>query len=853
MLAWIGVAVLSVSWLFGVGYYHPAHWVAWSATVLVGTALLLKTNPGRATRAQLLTVLIVLLPAIYLVPWPYRIAPLLLAVGAAILLIPHRWSWPGHIAGAALGAGFVLLLQGLALSGYEAVTARSHELPPPLPDVIGGAARLLGIEVGVHGTTLALGSMRETHRLGATWELLLDPVTWCFVAGGAAWLLWTSWTASPHAPRWRRLALGLLGLLLPIAFWLPVRAALLMAIYLHDVLRTDYDAPLVAMRLFWNSWLHLVMLAVPVLCAWRFIPRPDGKDKLPEPAKLSLPAGWATCALVALAAAVLTAAVCWDPVGTRKQGRVIFEEYNPDPEKVWERTDKPFDTEWYGHLSGYNYYCIYDYCSRFYDVSRLTEPITDRRLEACDVLIVKVPTRPFSPAESRSIRRFVERGGGLLLIGEHTNVFRSGTYLNGIARRFGFRFRHDCLFGIDKVFKQKYNPPMLPHPVVQHMPPLDFATSCSIDPAGSSGRAVIRAVGLKNKMADYHVDNYYPQPSNRADMRYGAFVQLWSMRHGKGRVLAFSDSTIFSNFSTFEPGKPELMLGMIEWLNRRDRMVDPRPWLTVLGLILLLGAAWTVRRWDIWPPILVAAGLLGWSAAAAGVGLAHRVAMPPPTPQRPFVQVIMDRTVSDAQLPVNGFISGEDRGFGIFERWILRLGYFTARRLGADVFRGDLAVFAYPNKTVSEAFRRQLVAYVEAGGNVLVIDSPNNENSTAGELLEPFDLSTGAPTAGGMLQTPQGWPSVPSEEALTVAGGTPFIFLSEKPVATRQRHGKGSVTVVGFGHRFCDARMGVTGDVEPDEALREVFELQFLLVRSMVEAGLDELATQPEANNVTQP
>ena len=53
-------------------------------------------------------------------------------------------------------------------------------------------------------------------------------------------------------------------------------------------------------------------------------------------------------------------------------------------------------------------------------------------------------------------------------------------------------------------------------------------------------------------------------------MRYGAFNQLWATRHGSGRVLAWTDSTIFSNFSAFEPGKTELMLGMLEWLNRRS-------------------------------------------------------------------------------------------------------------------------------------------------------------------------------------------------------------------------------------------------------------------------------------------
>ena len=72
--------------------------------------------------------------------------------------------------------------------------------------------------------------------------------------------------------------------------------------------------------------------------------------------------------------------------------------------EVWERTDKPFDTKWYGNMSGYNYYCIFDYCGRYYDVSRLTKPVDDAALQACDVLILKIPTRLLCSRRNRCHR-----------------------------------------------------------------------------------------------------------------------------------------------------------------------------------------------------------------------------------------------------------------------------------------------------------------------------------------------------------------------------------------------------------------------------------------------------------------
>ena len=108
--------------------------------------------------------------------------------------------------------------------------------------------------------------------LGATWELLLDPVTFLFLIGGAVLL---SWQAGPRylaSSAWFRRLAGPLKLLGLVALWLPIRAGLLMSIFLQGVLRTEYEQPLNSVYWFWSGWTHLAMLIVPVLLAWRFCP-----------------------------------------------------------------------------------------------------------------------------------------------------------------------------------------------------------------------------------------------------------------------------------------------------------------------------------------------------------------------------------------------------------------------------------------------------------------------------------------------------------------------------------------------------------------------------------------------------
>jgi hypothetical protein len=119
---------------------------------------------------------------------------------------------------------------------------------------------------------------------------------------------------------------------------------------------------------------------------------------------------------------------------------------------------------------------------------------------------------------------------------------------------------------------------------------------------------------------------------------------------------------------------------------------------------------------------------------------------------------------------------------------------------------------------------------------VLVLDSAENTNSTAAALLAPFGLRLEPhPQPAGTLTTGAGFPAIPVQAALQVTGGTAFCRLHERTVGATVQHGRGTVTVLGIGARFTDIRMGVTGDVEPDAALRSVYEFQFRLLRRLIE------------------
>ena len=66
----------------------------------------------------------------------------------------------------------------------------------------------------------------------------------------------------------------------------------------------------------------------------------------------------------ALAMLCLVGGWGWEDPGRTKTGRLIIDEGH----SAWEKTNRPYDTEWYGEESGYNYYCLAQFLGYYYQV-----------------------------------------------------------------------------------------------------------------------------------------------------------------------------------------------------------------------------------------------------------------------------------------------------------------------------------------------------------------------------------------------------------------------------------------------------------------------------------------------------
>ena len=132
-----------------------------------------------------------------------------------------------------------------------------------------------------------------------------------------------------------------------------------------------------------------------------------------------------------------------EPPGKLKAGRILIDDRFCG---VWEPTARLLDTKWYGDFSTYSFSSLAEWLGHWYSVDVNTNrTYTDEILSHYDILILKTPSQPISEIERQAIDRFVTAGGGLLLVGDHTNLLVSGTHLNTLCSRYGIRFRYDSV------------------------------------------------------------------------------------------------------------------------------------------------------------------------------------------------------------------------------------------------------------------------------------------------------------------------------------------------------------------------------------------------------------------------
>ncbi len=631
-------------------------------------------------------------------------------VGAALLLVGGKERIADRLARAAIIAGFCAAL-GIVIPHF---LSRAHVIP----GAAGVAATLLAL-AGLKGATDEDGGLLlETHAgatgVALTWEMAALP---SIIRSAFALTTLEGLARFP-------------GIALKAGGWGAFRLLAIAAARGEGV-----DEP----------WLREPVLTLLTLLPLALI-RGDATQRKPILKQVLRPAP-ARFVLGALAAGACLG-FWWDfhDPGPRAGGRVLIDESHSD----WEPTDGPFDADHHGQRSLYNYALWRRWIEAHSPTRVLKAPMRQADLRASDVVVIKTPTRPYDAASIGALERFVRDGGGLLLVGDHTNLFGMSTILNEIARGFGLSFAHDDTFPLDHTRPDVHRAsPWVRHPILRGIDSYPFETSCTI---AASWRADPIMIGrrLGAEPADYGHINFFGNIALDPDVPFGLFVQGAVVRHGRGRVAAFSDSTNFSNFSMLQPGRRTLSLNLIDWLDRRrgSPLRGTIPWLLlVTGGALGAFAARHVRA--IAAPLLalgVWAALLGFAVAAvaasrAGIALAGDV-----EPIAAIRRAAFDRSLSAFEpSAASAAFDQTEPALDAYHAFFIdtaRAGLWpeVTDDLIAAAREADALIIINPDRVPTHSEQGALRAFLRRGGRLLVTDSVLNDSDATATILRSLGI-----------------------------------------------------------------------------------------------------------------
>jgi hypothetical protein len=839
---WLTAFFLAIFWLNTVPVFTPPGdgwiWLVLAAVVAAGLGLR-KTTVEEFDPRWLVTVVPLAVAAIYL-PFPFHLPAIMLIV-AAVLLSTARFSrslaWVGLPVGL---AGLVLSVQAAVFPFIYIFSSRVHDLPwlTPLFYLL---AKPFNPLVSLSENEIIIPYVYNIFTFPTRLESLGFIPLALVAAAGITFLV--------IARRSGRAILGFLALLVGYS-----ALRYLFMIFLVVKFKTSH--------IFWL----LEPTAVSYIPLVLFLAGLGGLNRSPDRPKLAV--AWPGTARVLTVLVLVTAGVigftglfAYHDAGTRKGGRMMIEEIHSD----WEWTTQAYDTYWYGRKSGYNYYCLAQYLDHFYHVDSRADSLLPEVLSEYDMVMLKTPTESYSQEEMDALVEFVRQGGGLWLHGDHTNVFGISTYLNPLAERFGCRFRYDSTYQLSTMALSLYErPPLFAHPVENYMPPYLFATSCSLESPFFSENQIL-GYALKASDLDYSQTSFFPKKDN-LDYNYGVFVQQGGVKYGKGRVALYTDSTCFSNFFMFIPGKPELALATVEWLNRANRLAWMNKLLFVLGLAALVAAGLVMRRGSRpqGTTLCLSAGFLGIALAALIYDGHVRRSYAPPEPHTDYVHIAFESEHSRVTLPTRGLTRNPEISLHTFFVWTQRLGFFPSFEptLEEALQKGDLVVIADPWRPFEQEEIDALVLYLSRGGKALILIDSRNFTQAPRELLGSLGIRLAAPpppeepseAEEGQADSEEAEPEdralyiqsldgdriVAPQRPVGLTGGTPLLRLSDdRTVFLRTPVGQGYVYVWGDFFLFTDESMGHTGEML-DTRKRHISELEYWMLREILGIEQDE-------------
>ena len=479
----------------------------------------------------------------------------------------------------------------------------------------------------------------------------------------------------------------------------------------------------------------------------------------------------------------------------------------------------------FGTFSGGMFGLLPVYCrAEGYDFGIIDkDAINPDDLAGSQILVLINSPKSWSGGERRTILDFVERGGSLLVLGDHTDVFGLMRGFNTLLDAFGIQFRFDSAYHVREGWRgsQVAAADAVAWGWDSENP--SVAVGASLELAGHArplltGRYGFSDAGVRENVIGSFLGNY----SLDRGESLGDVVLAATATRGRGRVMVWGDTSAFQGGLSFSYAK--VVGPVLAWLSRPAAWTErPIPrMLGAIGLAAVVVGLWLVRV-TATESAIVAAGLL------AGL-LAPWLLSLPNLDSR--VTVGDDTFVIDhAHMPAAGHHDAHINSVGPLYSNLLRAGFRVVDRDSWDaeeVARARGIALIAPQRSFSSGEVDDLFRAEEAGATVLLaVGQPDSAASR--RLLEAHGLALaprplGTVTASSPLASLRerekeprfldAWPitTVDGGEPGTLPGVEVIYRQGDDAVALFRRVGRGGLLVIGDTRFFSDTNVeGMAG------------------------------------------
>jgi hypothetical protein len=405
--------------------------------------------------------------------------------------------------------------------------------------------------------------------------------------------------------------------------------------------------------------------------------------------------------------------------------------------------------------------------------------------------------------ELRTVRDFVARGSGLLILGDHTDVFGLMTGFNSLLAEFGILYQFDSAYHARPTWRGCLS--AAPDAVAAgwDVETPGVAIGASLKLSGSS-RPLLNARyshsdhGVRSNVIGSFLGNYTYEDSEQL----GDQTLIATATHGLGRVIVLGDTSPFQG--NFGYSFPRTVGPLLALLARPTNVLD-RPFARAVAAVLLIAVlliCW-MNRWEGRSAAAIAGSLLMGVAVA---WIASRATLQSP------IKVDSDCFLIDkSHRPAVGHHEAKVNPSGPLSANLERCGL---RVVDVDewdrtaIAKAKGIAFIAPQRSFTKAEVDDLLRFEEAGGVVLLaVGEPDSAASRPLFLAHGLDLanrplgtvpSTGVNPGRRAREKPRfldAWPivSTSSEDLATVPGVDVLYRAGDDVVALFRRHGRGGL------------------------------------------------------------